>query len=420
MFELFRQREPAGRWERYVRAMARGKICRSCYYRDETLEQHFQRRLAYAIFPSVYAVGDELEAGRSLYRQYVPAIEMLSAAGWRPIPYAHPGLLPPPKDYGGRGDSTAKSFVRNKETGRGARPGQPDVVVERFGDYASHNLQLTLRNYASEARAVSVALDLDGLGIPGDQAGRLIACDLLEGFGSPEPVSARDWRVQVSADGSRAFWLGAPEGLARHALALTDQGLRRVERLFRADLTETNRTALNEARERVGAAAVAADDPAALLKAAERLQKALDRIEPAIATSAAADRAKVFYRVKSELSAAAAGLLGLRLHAPRAVEGSRGAAATSSVTLANRGDQALSELRLSVLSPWPEAADASRVQEPPSQLGPGEQKTFTVALSAPANPLRTLLPFLLQCRGQARSEPFTVQVPVDLVLRRQN
>ncbi|HIE52082.1 MAG TPA: hypothetical protein EYP85_10015 [Armatimonadetes bacterium] len=392
MVEWDWDRAHPGRLERYLRSLAHHKIWR--FWRvcgkgekdRESVLVHFARGLAYAIFPSVYGVqvvGGSVEPYRSLYRQYVPAIEALSAAGWEPVPYA--------------------------------RIGGGDVVVERFGEYAGDDLHFTLRNYAMEAREVTVALDLAGLGVPPAEAERLIACDLLPGLAVPEPVLPQAWKVQVPANGSRAFWLGTPEKLARHALRQCERSLARIERLFRTDLSEANRERLAEAQRQV--AEGLGGDRRAVLAAAEALQRLADELAPAIATKAKVERAKVFFRLKAELSAVPIGLLGIKVAVPRVVQGLRGEVRWVDITIVKEGAGSLSDLHFAVSSPWPALAAASRCPGAPAQIEAGAPATVRVGLFSPAEPERQLLPFLVEIKGRADGSPFTLDLPLDLVLK---
>ncbi|MGE5531231.1 MAG: hypothetical protein ACM3VW_03805, partial [Bacteroidota bacterium] len=90
-----------GRLDRYLRGMAHHKIWRYWHAWDQNggygdsdpqnVRLQLQRCLQYAIYPPVYcieAATADLEQWRGEFRQYVPAIEELSSAGWEPVPYA--------------------------------------------------------------------------------------------------------------------------------------------------------------------------------------------------------------------------------------------------------------------------------------------------------------------------------------------
>ncbi len=90
-----------GRLDRFMRAVNYQKIWRYWHAWDKSggygdrdpanVRAHFRRGLAYAIYPAVACVQSatgDLEPHRAWYRQYVPAIEELSTAGWEPVPYA--------------------------------------------------------------------------------------------------------------------------------------------------------------------------------------------------------------------------------------------------------------------------------------------------------------------------------------------
>jgi hypothetical protein len=88
-----------------------------------------------------------LEPCRAAYRQYVPAIEELSSAGWEPVPYATAG---------------------------------DGVIVERFGS-ATNGLYFTLRNYAAEPKQATLRLHRSGLTSPltrrGNVKPRTVMCN---------------------------------------------------------------------------------------------------------------------------------------------------------------------------------------------------------------------------------------------------
>ncbi len=384
-----------GRFERNLRMTAYQKIWR--FWRvcgkgekdRDSVIAHFHRCLAGAVYPSVYGVqiqGGSLEPYRAHYRRYVPAIEALSSAGWEPIPYARTGC---------------------------ARTGDPDVVVERYGTLRQGTLHLTFRNYASAPKSLKVSLDLDGLQYPRLGQQRLLACDLLEGPGVLEMGVEEDWRVELPGNSARAFWLGTASGLAANACLLKDQGLARIERFFSSELSDDNRRLIEEAKRM----AFSADKLSGFSDEAERVMGLLDALEPAVSTGATVDRAKIFYRVRSEFSLAAARLGGLRIQCPRTVEGYRGAAAVVAVKVANVGRGSLAGLSFSVMSPWKEVCEQSHCPGAPAALDPGREAAVEARLAVPANPERDLLPFLIVCKGRSEGKAFTACLPVDVEVK---
>jgi hypothetical protein len=92
------------------------------------------------------------------------------------------------------------------------------------------------------------------------------------------------------------------------------------------------------------------------------------------------------------------------------------------VVVADDGPTLLTEPRVSILSPWPEVAQASSCANVPIRFQPGEQATLTIQLAAPANPERELLPFWVELTGQARGREvrgtaFTRSIALDMVLK---
>ena len=180
-------RQHPGRMDRFLRAVAYHKIWR--YWNawgpagrldgnndPANVRAQFRHGLAYAIFPAVASVqsaSGDLESDRALYRQYVPAIEELSRAGWEPVPYAT-------ADEG--------------------------VIVERFGDAAQGELHFTLRNYADKPVETLLRPDWQALGCPEDD--ELVMLDILPGTPRLTPFPRQGCRLAIEADGSRAFWVG--------------------------------------------------------------------------------------------------------------------------------------------------------------------------------------------------------------------
>jgi len=180
MIEGMWDRDHWDRFERYLRAVSHHKTwrwwrvpgARGGYGEDdpEQVRRHFAAGLAYAIYPCMGVMGERAEKYRAQFRQYVPAIEELSIAGWEPVPYAT-------TDAG--------------------------VIIERYGSYEGGELHLALRNYSEEEVEATVALDLDGLGIPA--GAELVASDVLPGFARIETVAPAAWTVTVPARDARAF-----------------------------------------------------------------------------------------------------------------------------------------------------------------------------------------------------------------------
>ncbi len=376
------------RFERYLRAIAHHKIWR--FWRvqgdgekDEgSVRWHLARGLGYAVYPCVGALqssGGDLEQYRHLFRQYVPAIEELSIAGWEPVPYARVS---------------------------------DGAVIERYGSYADGELHFTLRNYDEEAaKAVRVAIDSRSLGMPG--AVELVAVDILPGLPTATPIDSRDWEVTVPANGSRAFWVGTREQMAQHGFRLAERVLGKIDRLFASELTEESRAQLQRAMElaRRGAGTTGND----ALAAANELQQLAGALETSIQTKAPVDLAKLVYRMRTAISYVPAGVLNISTDVPRVVEnGLRGAAVPVQFALAYDPRAGISDINAQVRTPW-EDVTASCTVAPAlktAQAGPG--MSFMARLTVPADPPRLLMPYLVEITGKSGATPFTVALPVDV------
>lgn len=326
-----------GRFERFLRASAHHKIWR--FWRvcaggrnagegdPELVRKHFSRGLAYAVYPAVYPLPDT--AGReyrALYRQYVPAIEELSIAGWEPVPHGR------------------------------ATDG---VIVERFGGFSDGELHLTLRNYAAEPVTTTVTLDRAALGIPVDA--ELVAVDLLPGQAVTEPVG-EGWQVQVGADDTRAFWIGTRAQLSDRGFRLAGRTLGKIGRGF----------ALTPAAEAMLADAVALAEQGEAASGAQAcglavdLADATDSLSQAIQTQAPVDLAKLVMRAHAELACVAAGEVGVEMRAPQVVETARGEQPDLAVSVAG-----VDGATVSYLSPWPELESGGPLPaDPPRELLP--------------------------------------------------
>jgi hypothetical protein len=372
------------RFERYLRAVAYQKIWR--YWRvcgrgekdHASVLRHFHRCLASGVYPCVgelREVGGDLERYRALFRQYVPAIEELSTAGWEPVPYAR------------------------------ATEG---VVVERFGTYARGDLYLTLRNYADQAKDALVRLDRAPLGIPPQAA--LVAEDVLPGSPSLLAVGP-ELHAQVEPDGARAFWIGTREQAARRGLRLAVATLGKIGRLFASELTDPHRQALGRALE---VARLGGEDP---LRAAEEMQALVADLDRLLETSSPVDKGKLLFRLRAELSRVPVAMLGIGGEAERILPNAlRGQPTSVSWKVTNSGKVPLAELTARAASLWPEVTDACRVSPVPATQAPGTTATLQAQLFVPAAPPRPLMPYLLELRGSAGQTPFTVAVPVDVTV----
>jgi hypothetical protein len=130
------------------------------------VEQYIKHQLFYGFYPGISTIGGEekpgysgwkryfrspeqIERDRDLFRKLIPVIRRLNAAGWEPV--------------------------------TGASPSVPEVAIERFGRWATGDLQFTLRNLTPEPRAVTVRVDLSVVGADAAAAGQAVVVDVLAG-----------------------------------------------------------------------------------------------------------------------------------------------------------------------------------------------------------------------------------------------
>ncbi|MCD6362038.1 MAG: carbohydrate-binding family 9-like protein, partial [Armatimonadetes bacterium] len=381
MIEGMWDRDHWGRFERYLRAVSHHKIWR--WWRvpgerggydernPEQVRRHFAAGLAYAIYPCVGAMGELVEQHRELFRQYVPAIEELSIAGWEPVPYATTDA---------------------------------DVVIERYGSYADGELHLALRNYSDQEVTATAKLDLAGLGVR--DGAKLVAADVLPGFARTEPVDPGGWTVTVPAHDARAFWVGGADQVAAHGFRQAALDLGRIERFYHADLTDDNRTLIATARE-------AAESDGDALDRAAGMSKAADELLASVETKGKVDLTKLVYRLKAHLSAAAVGELGLDLSPARLVaDAPRGAACEATWALKWPAAHSVTHLRATLHSPWEEVAAAAKAA---LSVTDG-QAAITGELPVPADPPRGVMPFLLEISGKADGRDFAIFAPADVVV----
>ena len=380
------------RLDRFMRAINYRKIWRYWHAWDKrggygdrdpaNVEAHFRHALAYAIYPAVACVqsaSGDLESHRALYRQYVPAIEELSAAGWDPVPYA--------------------------KASAGA-------IVERYGAYGQGELHLTLRNYADRAIESVLALDRKALGIA--EGSELIAMDILPGTAQVAAIAREGYPVSIAADGSRAFWIGTREQAVQHSFRMAAATLEKLERLFAQEMNGTSRATWNDAR-RVAQAGTQSSGIHAF-KLAEDLQQMALRLENELPTRAPVDLAKLLFRLRAQVSLVPVARLQLESSVPRVIAAaSRGALTT--VALKLRGAELpLDELQARVVSPWAETALKCKIEPAARASAAGREFGAKAALFVPAEPPRRLMPYLLEIRGRATNakQPFTLAIPIDV------
>ena len=373
------------RFERYLRAIAHHKIWR--FWRvlgdgekhEPSVRRHFARGLAYAVYPCVGALnatGGNIEKYRHLFRQYVPAIEELSIAGWEPVPYAR---------------------------------ATEDVIVERYGSFTEGELHFTFRNYDTEAaRATALTIDRQALGIPADAA--LVAVDILPGIAAATAVSADAWEVTIAADNARAFWVGTRDQMAQHGLRLAARTLGKIERFFELDLTEENRAQLRAAQ-----ALARSDAPRTGKEALGTADELVSDIAAAIETRAPVDLAKLLYRLRTDLSYVPAGVLHVDVTGPRVVETAlRGETVKVAWDLELRQSIPITVADANMCSPWDEVAQKCSVTIAPTEPPRRMALSLKGELFVPADPPRLLMPYLLQVNFGAGDGAFSIAVPVDV------
>jgi len=143
------------------------------------VEKYFQRSMFYACFPSMFSLDASnnpywsnpkwYNRDRPLFKQYIPVIQKLSAAGWEPITYA--------------------------------RSSNASVYLERYG-----TRYLTLLNDSARAQAATVTVDLRAFGRANDSMRVVNAVSGVEmariGCGN-----TASFRVELKPDEGRALEL---------------------------------------------------------------------------------------------------------------------------------------------------------------------------------------------------------------------
>lgn len=378
------------RLDRFLRAVNYQKIWRYWHAWDKSggygdrdpanVQAHFRSGLAYAIYPAVACVQSatgDLEPHRAWYRQYVPAIEELSRAGWEPVPYAK---------------------------------ASEGVVVERFGDFARGELHFTFRNYADRPVDAVLAADWKSLGVA--ETDELAMIDIVPRTPQVVPVVRRDdFHVVLEADGSRAVWVGTRTQAAQHGFRLAVATLEKIRRLFASEMDSASTAALHAAWQ-IAQAGVSAEGRAALDQA-ESLQQAAGRLAEDLKTRSPVDLEKLLLRLRAEVSLVPVALLKLEMQTPRVVADARKGQPTAVIARLVSGTTKTAGLEFRAVSPWSEVVGRSSVR-PAVPLPGGQATIFEAGLRVPADPPRRLMPYLLEARGTADGVPFTIATPVDV------
>jgi hypothetical protein len=348
--------------------------------------RQFNRGLAYGIFPSVYgtqaAAPGGIEPFRAAYREHVPVLEQLSAAGWEPVPYAR------------------------------ATNG---VVVERFGSYEGGNLHFTLRNYTPAPVETLLALDRDGLGVP--ECANLCAAAILPAASAHVTVSNDPLPIAIAAEGTVVVWVGTVDQASQRAFRLAEMTLQRVERTFGDELDATKRglsAQWSQARELVeqGRQAMAGSGSAL----ARRFDNAVRNLERDFKTSAPVDLAKLLARARVEASSAASAAVGVESRTPRGpIRATPGQ--TLSIPWRIRAGAIPIEIESArVLTPWPQVPIVVELPSPPTALAPRERLDAVAKLPIPEVAPRQLIPVELVLDGRAAEQPFRISTIIDVVI----
>lgn len=175
----------------------------------ERAREYFDWALFYGFFPSCFSptassVGNYWNTpkfhnrDRHLFRIYIPMLRMLSSAGWNPITQAHPS-----------GHGMRWFDVLNA-----------NVLVERFGDYASGKLFFTVHNRTDDAVDETVQVDYKPLGIDPKGERELCAVELTTGQVLPYSVDEMHINIPISLPGrsTRLLWLGKRSDVLNWAL----------------------------------------------------------------------------------------------------------------------------------------------------------------------------------------------------------
>lgn len=385
-----------GRLDRYVRAIYGQKICRFWRVWDRhgnygeqdpgNVARHFTRGLAYGIFPSVYgtqaAAPSGIEPFRAAYREHVPVLEQLSAAGWEPVPYAR------------------------------ATNG---VVVERFGSFEGGDLHFTLRNYTPAKVDALLALDRDGLGVP--ESANLRVAALLPVAAGHVAVSTDPLPISIAAEGVVVVWVGTVDQASQRAFRLAEMTLQRVERTFGDELDATKRglsAQWSQARALVkrGRQAAAGSGPAL----ARQFDDAVRGFERDFKTSAPVDLAKLLARARAEAASAASAAIGVESRTPRGPIRATPGQAISIPWRIRAGAAAMEITDARATTPFSAISNTVREKLPAASLAVGDCWDCDVEMTIPTDLPRQLIPVELVLDGRVASGPFRVSTVIDIVL----
>ncbi len=149
-------------------------------FTPDMVEKYFHRTLFYGMWPGFFSHNASenpywlnprwFERDRPLFRKFIPLIERVAEAGWRPVPHA--------------------------------RCMNPEILIERYGPAKEKGLYLTLFNDTAETQTGMVSVDLKALGLPGNAAPNVL-------LGAEPERTQEGWKVAVPSS-QAAVWEWAP------------------------------------------------------------------------------------------------------------------------------------------------------------------------------------------------------------------
>jgi hypothetical protein len=153
-------------------------------FTPELVERYFQRCLFYGVWPGFFdeeaaskdpywaSAKKWYERDRPLFRQYIPLLRRVTAAGWQPLTHA--------------------------------ACDNPKILVERFGLGADGSVFLTLLNDTADAQSGTVTADLKALGLKKPAAARALVS------GNVATPSNRGWPISLRPQQAEVLCLSQP------------------------------------------------------------------------------------------------------------------------------------------------------------------------------------------------------------------
>lgn len=347
-------------------------------YTEEMLKNELMNCLLYGFYPSVGTVGGDIDKFREYYRQYVPAIEELSASGWEPVNYAHTG--------------------------------SSQVGVERFGKYDQDSLHYSIHNYSTTDQTVTVTLDAEGLGIV---KGTVLAGQNLISRNSLNIDSqTMTFTITLKAGETQSFWIGSREGGAERAISKSESILNRIERMFANDLSPEDRNRISLFRNHLQAVT----SQESLLVNHAALVDEFNALVSQIRTEAPEDLHKLSASLKADLSYGVEVSLGLEITSPRYLAASAaGGEMDIAFMLQNNGTSDMQLLKAGIVTVLGEpdllSSNEAIFQE---SLSEGDASEVSLRLSVPAERVRPLLVYLVKIEGISNGVPFTIYRLMDV------